>query len=101
MIHEVAAILIRPGMAETFEQAFCKALPLFQRASGCRGVRLERSVEDPLKYLTVIGWERLEDHVEGFRNSADHGRWRDLVGGCFAMPPTIDHTESLIEWPGN
>jgi heme-degrading monooxygenase HmoA len=97
MIHEVARILIKPGMGAQFEQGFAQALSLFKHAHGCHGARLERSVEDPLRYLVVVGWETLEDHVVGFRNSEDYGRWRDLVGGFFAAPPSVDHTEIVIE----
>jgi hypothetical protein len=39
----------------------------------------------------------MEDHVVGFRNSADYGRWRDLVAEYFAAPPSVDHTEIVIE----
>jgi heme-degrading monooxygenase HmoA len=97
MIHEVASILIKPGMGGQFEQGFSKALPLFRRAKGCHGARLERSVEDHLRYLVIVGWDRLEDHVVGFRNSEDYGRWRDLVGDFFAAPPLVDHTEIVTE----
>jgi hypothetical protein len=45
----------------------------------------------------VIGWETLDDHIVGFRNSADYQRWRELVGGLFAAPPSVDHTEIVIE----
>ncbi|QDG93893.1 antibiotic biosynthesis monooxygenase (plasmid) [Rhizobium sp. NIBRBAC000502774] len=97
MIHEVASILIKPGMREQFEQSFALAVPLFKRAKGCKSIRLERSVEDPLRYLLVIGWETLEDHIVGFRNSDDYQHWRELVGGLFAAPPSVDHTEIVIE----
>jgi heme-degrading monooxygenase HmoA len=97
MIHEIAHILIKPGMGEQFEQNFCLATPLFERAKGCKSIRLERSVEDPLRYLLVIGWETLDDHIVEFRNSADYQRWRELVGGLFAAPPSVDHTEIVIE----
>lgn len=97
MIHEVASILIKPGMGGQFEQGFLEALPLFKRAKGCHGARLERSVENPLRYLLVVRWETLEDHVVGFRNSADYGLWRNLVGDLFAAPPAVDHTEIVRE----
>jgi heme-degrading monooxygenase HmoA len=96
MIHEVATVLIKSGMAELFEQGFSRAVPLFERAKGCRSIRLERSVEDPLRYLVFIGWETLDDHIVGFRGSEDYQRWRELVGGCFASAPTVDHTEIVI-----
>lgn len=70
---------------------------MFRRAEGCYGARLEQSVEDPLRYMIVVGWAALEDHVVGFRNSEDYGRWRDLVGDFFAAPPLVDHTEIVID----
>jgi heme-degrading monooxygenase HmoA len=97
MIHEVATILIRAGTEQQFEQSFAQAVPLFKRAKGCTSLRLERSVEDPLRYLVIVGWETLDDHVVGFRNSADYARWRELVGGYFAGPPSVDHTEIAID----
>jgi heme-degrading monooxygenase HmoA len=97
MVHELAKILIREGMGEQFERSFLAAVPLFKRAKGCQSVRLERSVEEPLRYLVVVGWTTMEDHVVGFRNSADYGRWRDLVAEYFAAPPSVDHTEIVIE----
>jgi len=97
MIHEKASILVKPGMGGQFEQGFLEALPLFKRAKGCHGARLERSVEDPLRYLVIVGWETLEDHVVVFRASEDYGRWRDLVGAFFAAPPSVDHTKIVID----
>jgi heme-degrading monooxygenase HmoA len=97
MIHEMANILIKPGMGGQFEQSFAQAVPLFKRAKGCKSVRLERSVEVPLRYLIVIGWETLEDHIVGFRNSVDYAHWRELVGDFFAVPPSVDHTETVVE----
>ena len=97
MIHEVATILIQSGLEKQFEHSFSEAVPLFKRAKGCKSLRLERSVENPLRYLIVVGWETLDDHVVGFRNSADHGSWRELVGDYFAAPPLVDHTEVVTE----
>ena len=54
MVHELANILIRAGMGEQFERSFSAAVPLFKRAKGCESVHLERSVEDPLRYIMGI-----------------------------------------------
>lgn len=96
MIYEVANILVRGGMGLQFEQSFSQALPLFERAAGCKSARLERSVEDPDRYLIVIGWQTLDDHVVRFRTSADYALWRELVGDFFAVPPVVDHTEVVV-----
>ena len=97
MIREIATVLIKPGSETPFERNFVTAIPLFERAKGWRSVRLERSVENPQRYLIIIVWETLEDHIVGFRNSDDHRRWRELVGSFFASPPSVDHTETVVE----
>jgi heme-degrading monooxygenase HmoA len=96
MIYEVADIVIKEGMGPKFEWGFAQSLPLFKRAAGCKSARLERSVEDPERYLVVIGWQTLDDHVVGFRTSADYTLWRELVGDFFAAPPVVDHTEVIV-----
>lgn len=93
MIHEIAQIVIKPGKGSEFEKAFSQALPLFKRAYCCECARLERSVETPDRYLIVIGWQTMDDHVVKFRASDDYTVWRDLVGDLFAAPPLVDHTE--------
>ncbi len=87
MIYEVATILVQSGMEEQFEHGFSEAVPLLKCAKGSVSMRLERSIETPQRYRAIIGWGRIEDHMEGFRTSADYGRWRELVGGFFDGHP--------------
>lgn len=96
MIYEVANIQVKVGTGPLFEQRFSQALPLFKRARGCNSARLERSVENPDRYLVVIGWQTLDDHVTAFRTSNDYALWRELVGDFFAAPPIVDHTEVVV-----
>ena len=46
MITEIASIEVKSGMASAFETGVKNALPVFQRAKGCRGVELSRSIEN-------------------------------------------------------
>ncbi|HEV2594382.1 MAG TPA: antibiotic biosynthesis monooxygenase [Sphingomicrobium sp.] len=99
MIFEVAIIDIKPGGAEEFERGVAKALPVFSRAKGYKSLRLERSIETPLRYRLVVGWETVENHVLDFRNSPDFQLWRSLVGHTFAAPPTVEHTAVILSGP--
>jgi heme-degrading monooxygenase HmoA len=54
MILEIAQIEVKPGMEAEFESGVKKATPLFERAKGCRGVTLQRSIEKPNRYLERI-----------------------------------------------
>jgi heme-degrading monooxygenase HmoA len=97
MVHEIAVIEIKPGMEKAFEEGAAKAVPLFQRAKGCRSMELRRSVETPTRYHLVVGWDTVEDHMVSFRQSADFQAWRDLVSHCFAGPPDMEHTSLAVQ----
>ena len=92
MVFEVATIEVKAGLEQAFESGVAAAQPVFQRAKGCRSMRLERSVENPSRYRLVIEWDSVEDHIVGFRNSADFETWRSFVGHTFAAPPAVEHT---------
>ena len=52
-------------------------------------------MESPDEYLLLIGWETLEDHMTGFRESEAFTRWRALIGPYFASPPVVVHFDPL------
>jgi heme-degrading monooxygenase HmoA len=93
MIYEFADITIKNGSAACVEITVEQAVPLFKSASGCLSMRLERSIETPLRYLIVVGWATLEDHTVGFRTSADYQIWRNLVDEYFDGAPVVQHTQ--------
>jgi heme-degrading monooxygenase HmoA len=96
MIWEVAAIAVKAGMEQEFEAGVAKAAPLFERARGCRSLRLQRSIQNPSGYRLVVGWDTVEDHMVHFRNSADFGEWRKLVSHCFDGTPVVEHTSDVL-----
>ena len=96
MVFEFADIEIKPGEEAAFEAAVAKAVPLFQRAKGCSGMELQRSVEKPSKYRLVVKWASVEDHTVHFRGSADFQEWRRLVGPHFASAPVVEHTQTVL-----
>ena len=96
MIHEIASILVQAGHESAFEQGVEAARPLFQRAKGCHGIELHRSIEEPLRYTLVVAWETVEDHMVHFRQSDDFQAWRGLVGEHFANPPVVHHEQQVM-----
>lgn len=79
MVTEVAEIEVKPGLEAEFEKGVAEAKPLFLRARGCSGVRLERSIEKPQRYLLLVQWATVENHtvdfrLSGFRTMARIGR---------------------------
>ncbi|GHJ39313.1 cupin domain-containing protein [Streptomyces sp. TS71-3] len=96
LVREVARITVLPGRAEDFEAAVAEAAELFQRAHGARTLTLERSHEDPQEYRLDIVWDSVEDHVTGFRGSADFEEWRRLIAHCVARPPEVTHFRHVL-----
>ena len=92
MILEIAQIEVKSGMEATFEDGVTRAAPLFQRAKGCKGMELQRSIERPTRYRLLVRWQTLENHTVDFRGSPDFQEWRRLVQNCFAGPPEVEHT---------
>jgi quinol monooxygenase YgiN len=90
MVTELAQIDVRPGEEAAFEKGVREAVPLFERAEGCHGVRLRRGVEQPQRYWLVVDWETVEHHTR-FRDTSDFARWRELAGPYFAAPAQVVH----------
>ena len=96
MILEIAQIEVKAGMEPAFEEGVTKAAPIFQRAKGCKGMELQRSLEQPARYRLFVRWQALENHTVDFRGSADFQEWRKLVGHCFECPPEVEHTTLAV-----
>jgi quinol monooxygenase YgiN len=95
MITEIAQIRIDPARATDFEAAVANAAAVFKAADGCRGMRLERGIENPAKYRLVVRWDSVEHHMVSFRNSDGFQTWRALAGPFFIDPPEVDHSECV------
>jgi heme-degrading monooxygenase HmoA len=96
MVFEMAQIEIAHGNATEFEDCVSRAIPLFMRARGCKGVKLHRTIEHPEQYLLVVEWATVEDHMLHFRESDDFQEWRRLAGPYFKRPPVVVHTEVAV-----
>jgi quinol monooxygenase YgiN len=97
MITEIAQIDVKPGMETEFEAGVKKAAPIFQRAKGCHGMELSRSIEKPSRYRLFVKWATVENHTVDFRGSPDFQEWRKRVGHCFASPPEVEHMTEAVK----
>lgn len=93
MVLEHALIDIRPGTADAFEAAMDRARQVIAASPGFASLRLHRGVETVDRYLLLVEWETLDDHLVGFRESDAFTAWRSLIGPYFASPPDVVHYE--------
>ena len=91
VITEQAVLDIRPGREEDFEAAFATAKPIIAASPGFASVQLLRCIETPHRYLLLVEWETLEDHTEGFRQSAEYHDWKALLHHFYDPFPTVEH----------
>jgi len=97
MYLEIATLDIKPGMEPDFEEGVRRACVFFKRAQGCKGMELRRSVELPSRYRFLVRWQAIDNHLVGFRESADFIEFRKLVGHCFERPPEVEHTVEILK----
>ncbi|HEY3262577.1 MAG TPA: antibiotic biosynthesis monooxygenase family protein [Pseudonocardiaceae bacterium] len=91
MVLEIADFLIREGAEDAFTTAYRDAVKFITSSPGCRGARLVRGVENPQRFVLLVEWQRLEDHLDGFRGSPAFQQWRAAVGPFFAADPRVEH----------
>ena len=96
MIIEHGSINILLGQETEFEAAFALAAKVIAQSAGFRFVRIARGVERPSTYLLLVGWDSIDDHVVGFRESERFTRWRALIGPFFDGAPVVEHYEGDI-----
>jgi heme-degrading monooxygenase HmoA len=74
-----------PGLAATLAQA----APMLTPAKGYRGHRLVRGVELPNRYVLLVDWDQVDDHMAwmGVNESAFLG----AIGPFIAGQPDIKH----------
>lgn len=72
MITERAVLDVRPGQEHDFESAFAEAKALIASMPGFKWLQPHRCIEQSNRYLLLVVWQRLEDHTEGFRCSAEY-----------------------------
>ena len=95
MIIEIAQFDVTAGMESAFEAGVTTALPVFQRAKGCRGMQILRSIEKPGRYRLLIRWDTVAHHTVDFRGSSDYQDFRKLVAHCYAQSPEVEHNEII------
>jgi len=92
MILEIADIRITPGTQAAFDEAVRRGLTsVVSQAKGFRGWKINHSIESPERYLVMIFWDALDDHMVGFRQGPLFPQWRAIVGPFFAQPPQVEH----------
>lgn len=100
MILEVALLDVKPGQTAEFETAFGQAQAIISSMKGYVSHQLQRCLENDQRYILLVNWQTLEDHTEGFRQSAEYQQWRKLLHHFYDPFPTVEHYTGVYENTG-
>lgn len=78
---------------EEFEAAWSEAQTALREAPQCLRHEVARGVEKPDNYIVRIEWSSLEDHEQGFRQSAGFGPFFQTVKPFFEQIEEMRHYE--------
>lgn len=96
MILEIADIRIKPGTQAEFDAAIKKGVEtVIAKAKGFQGYKINKGIDSPERYVLMISWATLENHVVDFRESPAFQEWRAIVGPFFAGPPVVEHFNQI------
>jgi heme-degrading monooxygenase HmoA len=96
MILELASLNVRPGTGDAFERAFAEAQSLISSMPGYISHQLQRCLETTEKYVLMVEWQELDDHVVGFRESEQYQEWKRLLHHFYEPFPTVEHYEPIF-----
>lgn len=98
MILEHVDIRIHPGQQAAFDEAIQRGVnTVIAHAKGFRGFKVNKGIESPERYLLMLFWDSVDDHMVHFRESPAFAEWRAIVGTFFASPPVMEHFNLLAE----
>lgn len=64
MLVERSELTVKPGAEDAFHQTLTeKGVPLLQSVDGVLLVQLGRGVENPSKFILLVGWRSMEAHT--------------------------------------
>lgn len=93
MILEVALLQVRSGQCREFESTFEQAQLIIASIPGYIDHELQRCLEVVGKYILLVRWQTLEDHVNGFRLSPQYQEWKELLHHFYDPFPVVEHFE--------
>ena len=91
MILEVAILDVIPEKTAEFELSFQKAQEIISSMEGWLGHQLQQCLEVPNRYILLVRWQHLEDHIVGFRKSKAYSEWKNLLHHFYDPFPEVEH----------
>ena len=76
---EIIRYDISQGERSNFEKAYAEAGKYLQASKYCLGYEIIHGNDEPNNYIVIINWTSKEEHLQGFRKSAEFMPFFNLV----------------------
>lgn len=83
-----------------FENAYAQAGKLLSKSKYCLYYTINKGSEEPNHYVVIIHWTSEEDHLNGFRKSADFAPFLALVRPYYNQIQEMKHYTEIAAWQG-
>jgi quinol monooxygenase YgiN len=88
---EIIRYKIPSDQQASFEEAYAKAAKLLQQSPFCLAYEIIHGVDEPQHYIVRIHWTSKDDHMKGFRNSAEFPPFFSLVKSFYNNIEEMKH----------
>ena len=96
MILEMVVVQVRTGMGADYERVFNESAHLIAACQGYLGHRLLRCIEVRDKFVVLVHWQRLDDHV-AFNQAPQYQLWKSRIHPFYAAPSVVKHFHTVAE----
>ncbi len=95
MVTEVAQLEIYNENIEDFFDTLTRSIHLLQETQGFISIEVQQQIENTSVVYLIIKWDKLDDHLIGFRQSEKFVSWRNSLGKFFKSDPVVNHFEKI------
>ncbi|MCS3795317.1 antibiotic biosynthesis monooxygenase family protein [Niastella sp. OAS944] len=95
---EVIRYNIPQNQQAQFEKAYDAAGEFLRRSKYCLSYTINKGTEEPTHYVIIIHWTSENDHLNGFRKSADFMPFFNLVKPFYNQIQEMKHYQELTLW---
>jgi heme-degrading monooxygenase HmoA len=95
MTTEIVLLYTREKESDLFEKAFGEAREIISKMEGYLEHELQKCVEKENKYVLIVRWNTMDDHMEGFRKSEAYKEWKRLLHHFYDPFPVVEHYQKI------
>ena len=96
MILEAAILYVETIKQKDFEKDFAFAGQYISSIKGYIRHSLQKCIEQDNKYILLVEWETIENHIIGFRESEVYVKWKELLHHYYCPFPVVEHYQTII-----